>query len=285
MNAGKYEIHLLDAGTFSLDGGAMFGIIPRPLWEKKITPDEKNRIKLGANSLLLKSDSRVILFDTGIGSGWDSKFSKIYSLASGTELLFSLLAKHDVQPEDVTDVILTHLHFDHTGGSVIEENGRYIPAFPNARYHIQRKQFEWGMSASEKDGGSYIKERFQPLADEGVITFQEGNTKFDDEIELVIFHGHTHYQQLPIISDGNKTIFFTGDLIPTYAHLHIPYIMAYDLQPLETIREKSVFLQRAFEDEWILIFGHGDEYKIGTVNHGKKGFSLKRAIGSTNDIR
>jgi glyoxylase-like metal-dependent hydrolase (beta-lactamase superfamily II) len=281
MKIGKYELFALNTGTFGLDGGAMFGIIPKPLWEKKIPADEMNRITLGGRCLLMKSDDRTILVDTGIGNYWDEKFKKIYRVEFESASLVSSLEKHSVKPEDITDVILTHLHFDHTGGSVVFENGKFSPAFPNAKYHVQKKHFEWAKNASPKDRGSFIQNRFIPLCEEKVFTFHYGEEELDENISFIVTNGHTVDQQLVKISDGNQTLLYCADFLPTSAHVPIPYVMSYDLLPLETIKEKEKILPQAIEEEWLLFFEHDPEFAAAKITMNEKGFAVKETF---NDL-
>ncbi len=273
MKIGKYTLHPLETGTFGLDGGAMFGIIPKPLWERTNPADEKNRIKLGVRCLLLKSDTRNILIDTGVGKFWDDKFYKIYDLQNEKSYLEKSLEEVGVSAEDITDVILTHLHFDHTGGSTKLENERWIPAFANAKYYIQKEHFDWAMNPSDRDRGSFIKERFEPLISEGVLQLLE-TTEFDDEIEFIIINGHTFAQQMVKISDSNQTLLFCGDLLPTSSHIPIPYVMGYDLQPIVTVKEKKEILSKAVEEDWILYFEHDPYCLAGKVTRNEKGIVL-----------
>jgi len=256
MQIGKYKLTAIETGTFALDGGAMFGIIPKALWERSNPADEKNRITLGGRCLLLQSEKRNILIDTGIGNGWDEKFSKIYSLDFSNSFLAQSLKKRGLEREDITDVILTHLHFDHTGGAVLFNNGKPEPAFPNAEYYIQQKHFDWAKNPSFKDSGSFITNRFLPLAEEGVLKFTDEDYKLDDEISIIVSNGHTFSQQLVKISDGNNTLLYCGDLFPTSSHIPLPYVMGYDLQPVKTIEEKLSILPKAVDEDWLLFFEH-----------------------------
>lgn len=270
MKIGKYNLHVIESGSFSLDGGAMFGIIPKPLWQSSNPSDEMNRIKLFTRNLLLVSDSKKILVDTGIGEFWDEKFKRIYDLdyfISESNNLNKLNINH----EEITDVILTHLHFDHTGGSTKFENGKWIPTYPNAKYHIQQKHFEWALNPSERDRGSFIKERFLPLAEEGLLNLKSEIT-FDNEIEFIIVNGHTFSQQLVKISDGSQTLLYCGDLLPLSTHIQLPYVMSYDLQPLVTVQEKKDILQKAIERNWMLFFEHDPFHVAATVSKNDKGF-------------
>lgn len=275
MKIGKYEIRTLETGWFGLDGGAMFGIIPKNLWERTNPADEKNRIKLGGRVLLLQEGSRNIIVDTGIGEHWNEKFQKIYAVDHSDDTLIGALKKAGLEPEDITDVILTHLHFDHAGGSVREENGKMIPAFSNAKYYSQKEQWEWGNNPSDKDRGSYEKDRFLPLREHGVLEFFEGNTIFDDGIELLPVNGHTFSQQMVKVSDSSQTILFCGDLFPTSSHIPYPYIMGYDLEPLVTVKEKKKYLPKIVEEEWKLVFGHDPYFTSATVEKTDRGFQVK----------
>ncbi len=275
MKIGKYNLHLVSTGTFGLDGGAMFGIIPKPLWEKTNPADEKNRIQLGVRCLLLESGSKKILIDTGMGTNWNEKFVSIYKVDQQSNNLFNSLENFGVKPEEITDVILTHLHFDHTGGSTKLENDKFIPTFSNATYHTQKKHFDWAVNPSDKDRGSFIKERFLPLYDEGVLNLIDGESHFDDEIEFILINGHTFFQQMIKLSDSSNTFLFCGDLIPTASHVPIPYVMGYDIQPLVTIEEKKKYLTQAVDENWKLIFEHDPITVAATIAKTDKGFKVK----------
>lgn len=275
MKIGKYTIDTIETGTFGLDGGAMFGIIPKPLWEKNNPADESNRVTLSARCLLLQSPDRRILVDTGIGDKWDEKSRSIYRIDQYSATLTDSLADKGIKPGDVTDVVLTHLHFDHAGGATVLENGKTVPAFPNARYYVQKKNFDWALKPSDRDRGSYIKSNFIALAEEGVLNFTEGNCSFDDEIEFYVVNGHTFSQQLLKISDSSQILFYCGDLFPFSSHVHLPYIMGYDLQPLVTLEEKKKVLALAANEEWKLIYEH-DPYSVcTTVAESEKGIKVK----------
>lgn len=270
MKIGKYKLLTIQSGYFSLDGGAMFGIIPKPLWEKTNPADVQNRVTLSTRNLLLISDARKILIDTGMGSKWDDKAKNIYNIDSKLDLESSL--EHvGIKCEDVTDVLLTHLHFDHTGGSTKLLNNKLVPVFPNAKYYVQKKNFEWAMNPSERDRGSYIKENFEPLVKEGVLELINGEIDFDDNISFVVINGHTFSQQMIKISDSSNTLLYVADLIPFVSQIKIPYIMGYDLQPLVTLDEKKKYLKLAVDENWNLYFGHDPDFAIATVKHSEKG--------------
>jgi glyoxylase-like metal-dependent hydrolase (beta-lactamase superfamily II) len=280
MKIGKYKLTIINSGFFKLDGGAMFGIIPKPLWQKTNPADSENRIQLATRNLLLQNDARTILIDTGMGSKWDKKSEQIYDINQGSLSLETELQKHGIKPEDITDVILTHLHFDHAGGSTKPENGKLVPAFPNAKYHVQKKNFDWAMNPSERDKGSYIKDNFAPLYDEGVLNFIDGNDFLDDEIQLVTVDGHTFSQQLVMIMDSENTILYCGDLFPTSSHIRLPYVMGYDLQPLITVQEKKQFLSLAAANNWKLFFEHDADTVLAAVKYTDKGFILNEKYNS-----
>ncbi len=280
MKIGKYNLYIIEGGYFGLDGGAMFGIIPRPLWEKTNPADDKNRIKLATRSLLLVSDTRKILIDTGMGKDWNTKMSEIYNVDQEIYSIDKSLENLGFTNSVITDVILTHLHFDHTGGSVIRENNKLIPTFPNAKYYIRKTNFDWACNPSEKDEGSFIIEKFYPLYEHGVVELIENENQFDDEISFIIVNGHTFGQQLVKVSDSSNTILFSGDLFPTTSHIRLPYLMGYDIQPLETIKEKENVLKKVFDENWKLFFEHDPFHALGTVKKTEKGFDIDEKFKS-----
>ena len=271
MKIGKYKLNIIESGFFGLDGGAMFGIIPKVLWQRTNLPDEANRVKLATRHLLLESKSKKILIDTGMGSKWDEKSKYIYAVDESRSMN-SALAQKGLKAEDITDVILSHLHFDHTGGSTVLANGKLEPAFPNANYYVQKENYDWAINPSDRDRGSYLKDNFQPLSDEGVLNFIIGNAKFDDEIEFIVINGHTFGQQMVKISDGSNTILFCADLMPFVSHIPLPYIMGYDLQPLVTLEEKKKYLKMALDENWKLFFGHDPEIAFATIKKFGEGY-------------
>jgi glyoxylase-like metal-dependent hydrolase (beta-lactamase superfamily II) len=271
MKIGKYKLSVIESGFFGLDGGAMFGIVPKPLWEKSNPSDEANRIKLSTHHLLLENGNRKIIIDTGMGDKWDEKLKNIYAVDENVSIQ-SALDKNGLKVEDITDVILTHLHFDHTGGSTVKNNGKLEPAFPNAKYYVQKQNYDWGINPSQRDKGSYLIENFKPLYEEGVLNFINGNESFDDEIEFIVVNGHTFGQQMVKVSDGSSTILFCADLIPTVSHIPLPYIMGYDLQPLVTLEEKKKYLNIAIDENWKLFFGHDPEIAFATIKKLDKGY-------------
>jgi glyoxylase-like metal-dependent hydrolase (beta-lactamase superfamily II) len=280
MKIGKYELFVLTSGDLLLDGGAMHGVVPKILWEKTSPADEKNRIKLVTRHLLLVSDTKKILIDTGSGVNWDEKFIKIFNIDYSRYSLFTELKKLNINTDEITDVIITHLHFDHIGGAVIFENGKPIPAFSNATYHVQKKQYEWGLNPSERDRASYFKERYVTLNNEGVLKQYDGNFDFDDNISFLEVNGHTPSQQLIKITDSSSTLLYCADLIPLASHIKLPYIMGYDLLPLVTLSEKKRLLKQATDENWHLFFEHDPYLAAATIKLGERGYELDKTFGT-----
>ena len=278
MTLGNYELFSIETGRFALDGGAMFGIVPMPLWKKLNPPDERNRIALAARALLLKGNGKIILIDNGNGSKFTDKQMDIYRLDTQHSNLETSLANINIKFSDVTDVILTHLHFDHAGGSTKKENGEVIPSFPNATYYVQKKHWERSQNPSEKDRGSFMYDDFLPLKSAGVLELLEGNEKIFPNVSFMLCDGHTDAQQLPKISDGTTTLLYCCDMIPTTAHIPIPYIMSYDLRPLTTLEEKKTILNHAADENWILYFEHDPNTAAAKVMRTEKGIVISEEI-------
>ena len=279
MQIGKYKLSIIESGFFGLDGGAMFGIVPKPLWEKSNPADDSNRIKLSTRHLMLESESKKIIIDTGMGDKWEDKLRSIYAVDESVSMQSALLKK-GLKVEDITDVILTHLHFDHTGGSTVLDDGKLRPAFPNARFYVQKKNYDWAINPSERDKGSYLKENFLSLFEEGVLNFTNEGEQFDNEIEFITINGHTFGQQMVKISDSNNTFLFCADLIPTASHIPLPYIMGYDLQPLITLQEKKKYLKIAVDENWKLFFGHDPEIAFASIQKLDKGYFADKKFKS-----
>jgi glyoxylase-like metal-dependent hydrolase (beta-lactamase superfamily II) len=262
---GRFELHQIQDGIFALDGGAMFGVVPKTLWSKKYAADERNRIPLALRCLLICDEGRRILVDTGIGLEWTPKQRDIYGIESSQMQLDLQLARAGYTRQDITDVILTHLHFDHAGGTTRRENGELVLSFPRAMHHVQRRQWKWAHHSSEKDAGSFRPEDFDLLEKSGRLHLLEGQTELYSGIDLVISEGHTVGLQLVRVSDQDRTLFFCGDIIPTTAHLRSPWVMSYDLYPLTVIEEKKMILAQAVEERWILFFEHDPTIAACTV--------------------
>jgi len=278
MKIGEYELHPIETGRFGLDGGAMFGIVPKPLWSKLNPPDERNRIELAARSLLIAGRGKTILVDNGNGSKFTQKQADIYRLDNTAFDLKRSLALHGCAASDITDVILTHLHFDHAGGSTFFENGKLKLTFPKARYHVQKAHWERALHPSEKDRGSFMQDDFIPLHDLGVLELVEGEIELFPDISLLVLNGHTTALQLPKISDGKRTLLYCCDLFPTTSHIPLPYIMAYDLRPLDTLEEKRRILGRALDENWILFFEHDPRVVGCRVKQTERGIGFDSTV-------
>jgi glyoxylase-like metal-dependent hydrolase (beta-lactamase superfamily II) len=278
MKIGQYEISAIEAGTFWLDGGAMFGVIPKVLWEKTNTPDERNRVQLATRCMLIQGNGRNILMDTGNGTKVTEKFRTIYSYDDTKHSLNTSLKSHGMKPEDITDVILSHLHFDHAGGSTKIENGRIVPAFPNAMYYLQTSQWETAKNPTERDRASFISSDYLALEHNGVLKLLDGGTELFPGIEILISNGHTLGLQMLKVSDGNSTIFYPADLIPFTSHIPLPYIMGFDLRPLVTLEDKRKNLNTALDQNWMIFFEHDPAVTLGTVIRNEKGFTFGSSI-------
>ena len=278
MKIGSYDIHPIETGRFALDGGAMFGVVPWVFWSKTNPPDQRQRISLAARCLLVRGNGKVILVDDGNGTKFTEKLKDIYRLDNSQSDLLSSLARHGVTRNDVTDVILTHLHFDHAGGSTMVENGSTVPTFPRAIYYVQKAHWDLAQKPSEKDRGSFMKHDYEPLVEHKVLEFIEGEQQLFPGIDLVVCNGHTTAQQLPKISDGKTSLLFCCDLFPTVSHLPLPYVMAYDVRPLTTIGEKKKVLARAYEERWTLFLEHDPDVEAITIKASEKGFVLDQKV-------
>jgi len=265
LKIGPYEICPIPTGTFGLDGGAMFGTVPKVLWEKSNPPDDKNRILMEARALLLKTPGRNILIDCGNGSDFvakygeklGNKFAEMYGVdTEGPSLLKSLKA-HGLTPGDITDVILTHLHFDHAGGATTEKNGELVPTFPKAQYYVQKANLETASHPNLREKASYFPANYEPLQKKGVLKLLDGETaNLLPMISTYISNGHTQGQQIVKISDGKTTLLYCGDVVPTSSHVRLAWVMGYDLEPLKLIEEKKKYLGPAADEGWYLFFEH-----------------------------
>lgn len=279
MKIGKFEILPMEYGRFKLDGGAMFGVIPKVLWQKYSPADENNQIDMALRGMLIKTGNRNILVDTGVGHKMSDKMNKIYAVDFTSFSLAETFKKYKLSFTDITDVILTHLHFDHTGGAtIINENNKIVPTFPNATYYVQKKQYDWAINPSERDRASYFPENYVPLLEKDVLVFTENKKEIMPGISVIPINGHTPGQQLVKIYSENKTALFCGDLIPTAAHIPLPWIMSYDLQPLVTLAEKKKLLPIFVKENWILFFEHDPQNIAALVVKDEKGFKMGEKI-------
>ena len=273
MTLAGYEITPVDAGRLRLDGGAMFGIVPRPLWSRHIEPDDRNRIPLAMRCLLLRGHGRTILVDTGVGTKADDRFRDLYALADppGGSLVAALGAL-GVSPTDVTDVVLTHLHFDHGGGATTRgADGALALTFPEAAHHVQRRHWAWA-HASAREAASFLAENLEPLARSGRLVLSDGEASPFPGVSYVVVDGHTRAMQLPLVAGAGGTLLYAADLVPTAAHVPLLWGMAYDIEPLATLREKERVLARAADEGWWLAFEHDHETALARIERTPKGF-------------
>lgn len=254
LTIGGWTIHTLETGFLWLDGGAMFGSVPKPLWNRTNPADERNRIRLAMRCLLLEGHGRRVLVDDGVGDKFPDKLRDIYRVELDERNLESSLAALGIGVADVTDVLLTHLHFDHAGGSTRREGGRLVPRLPRARYHVQRRNWDNAASPNPRERASYLAENFVPLEEAGVLDRWDGAGSPWPGIELIPADGHTRGQQLVRIAGGEGALYFVADLIPTAAHVRIPFVMGYDVAAIETMAEKRSLLARACDEgAWIAL--------------------------------
>jgi len=267
------NIHIIDTGYFKLDGGAMFGVVPRVLWSRHVPADENNLCNWAARCLLIEDGSRLILVDTGLGDKQNEKFFSHY-YRSGDETLESSIHKAGFHPSEITDVILTHLHFDHVGGAVKLENGQPVLTFPNAVYWSNEGQWNWATQPNPREKASFLPENILPIQESGQLQFIEPGTSPFTHIELVQVDGHTEKMMLPLIEAKGKKFLFAADLFPSAAHLPLAWVMAYDVRPLLTMDEKKQVLQRALDEQITLIFEHDAVTEAATVKMSEKGIVL-----------
>lgn len=267
------KIKTIHSGFFKLDGGAMFGVVPKTLWQNINEPDENNMCTWAMRCLLVDTGERVILIDTGMGDKQDDKFRSFFH-PHGQQTLIGSLAESGYTREDITDVFLTHLHFDHVGGAVSkDENGQLVPTFPKATYWSNEKHYDWAFDPNERERASFLKENFVPLKEQGVLEFvpaADRSTWFKG-FDIMLCYGHTEAMMLPIIEHNGKTMVYCADLLPSAGHIGMPYVMSYDVRPLETLKEKGSLLKTAAERNWYLFLEHDKENELITVRHNEKG--------------
>ncbi len=250
---GDFELSIFSDGDYYLDGGAFFGVVPKMLWQRRMQADEKNRVTVGMNSLLVRTGTHTVLIETGMGNKLGEKMTEIYCPKS--QLLDNLSAG-GVAPEDIDTVINTHLHFDHCGWNTLRKNGRGVPTFPKATYYVQEVEWQHGRKQLERDRVSYISENYDPLVESGQMRLLRGDREIVPGISVQVFPGHTRNMQAVMIQSGGKKACYISDLIPTTAHLDLTWVMAYDLFPLETIESRKRFYQAAIPEKWLVVFTH-----------------------------
>jgi glyoxylase-like metal-dependent hydrolase (beta-lactamase superfamily II) len=269
MHFGEIEVLPVHGGHFYLDGGAMFGVVPKILWEKKAPADERNRIRLAANSLLVRAAGKTIVVETGNGTKWNPKLRNIYGIQEGDPLRDSL-ARAGATAENVDMVINTHLHFDHAGGNTRVVDGRDVPTFPKAQYVVQRAELEHAMNPTERDRASYVADRFVPVSEAGQWRLVDGDVEIVPGISVVRIPGHNADIQAVKISGGNRTVIFVADMLPTRHHLPLAWMPGYDLYPLQTLETKRKRIGEIVEQGWIVALGHDPDFPTVTL-HDRNG--------------
>ena len=271
MKFGEFELFVVSDGTFRLDGGAMFGTIPRVLWERTNPADDRNRILMGLNSLLIRTPTENILVDTGLGAAYDEKFAFLYGVdKSQTELLKSLAAA-GVQAADINRVILTHLHFDHAGGNCFrDKNGEFKPTFPNAVYYINEGELAYAKEPDPRSKPSYLPYTWEPLERQGQVALISGDVEVAPGVTILSAPGHTPNHQIVTVKSVGLTACFLADLVPTPSHLKIHYVMGFDLDALTAMKNKERVLKQAQAEDWLLIFEHSPGVKAGYLTEDLK---------------
>ncbi|MCK9421572.1 MAG: MBL fold metallo-hydrolase [Bacteroidales bacterium] len=271
-----YPIH---TGNLKLDGGAMFGVVPKVIWSKLYPCDENNLCNWSMRCLLAVEGERRILIDCGIGNKQSEKFFSNYYL-NGEDTLEKSLANYGYTVDDITDVILTHLHFDHAGGAIRwnDERTDYIPTFKNATYRTSRMQWEWAVDPNNREKASFLKENILPIKEKGTLKFIEEDSELFPGVSIRIFNGHTNGQSIPFIRFDGKTLVYMADLLPSTAHIPLPYVMSYDTRPLITLLEKEAFLNEAAQKGYILFFEHDILHECCTVQETEKGVRLRETF-------
>ena len=276
---GRLRIHALDAGLQQLDGGAMFGVVPKPLWERRIAPDERNRIPLALRCLLVETADELVLIETGLGNKENEKFRGIYGVendaapgSGAADRLQEAVKAAGYSADEVGIVINTHLHFDHAGGNTFrDKEGAVRVAFPRARYYVQRGEWEYAHHTNERTEASYLPPNFNPVEQAGQLHLLEREEQIIPGVSVLLTPGHCPFHQSVLVSSGEETACFVGDLIPTMAHLPLPWIMGYDVEPLRTLEAKRALLDRAARERWLLVSVHDPVTPWGYVGKGEKG--------------
>lgn len=277
------KLHVLNTGYFKLDGGAMFGVVPKSLWSSTNPPDQNNMCSWALRSLLVEDGKKLILIDTGMGEKQSEKFFSYYYL-HGEDSLEKNLKKLGYTRDDITDVFLTHLHFDHCGGAVEwnEQKNGYRPAFKNAMYWSTKNHWEWAINPNDREKASFLKENILPIQESGQLQFVEKTEAFTKNVfpnfDVLFVDGHTESMMIPHIRYQGKTVVFMADLLPSIGHIPLPYVMGYDTRPLITLKEKGAFLRRAQKEDYVLFLEHDSVNECCTLKETEKGIRLDNSF-------
>lgn len=283
---GNFELYTIEAGDIKLDGGAMFGVVPKTLWSRGIEPDDKNRIPMTMRCLLIKSKEtgRVYLIDNGVGDKFNDKMSDIYQIDFSRRELHRSLEAQGFTADDITDIIFTHLHFDHCGGtSTFNESGELVHVFKNATYHVNKRHWKNAIDPNARETASFLPDNINPLKETDRLNLVDDDHVYENGLYCIIVNGHTLGQQLPVIKGDTKTLVYTADLLPTHVHLPLPWVMGYDMQPLETLQEKETFLRDAVEKNWYLYLEHDLFEEVITIQHDGRKYSVEQKL-TLNDL-
>lgn len=273
------RLYTIDTELFKLDGGAMFGVVPKSMWNKVNPADENNMCTWAMRLLLIEDGRRLILIDTGIGNKQDAKFFSYYYL-NNENTLDKSLAQKGFHKDDITDVILTHLHFDHCGGAIMREGDKLIPAFKNATFWSNQDHWQWAIAPNAREKASFLKENILPMQESEQLKFIEvkEGIEFNENISIRFVNGHTMAMMLPQIKYGNKTLVYVADLFPGHFHIPLPWVMAYDMFPLTTLEEKDSFLKEALKNDYVLYFEHDPEVECCTVKQTERGIRMDKTF-------
>ncbi|WP_234571318.1 MBL fold metallo-hydrolase [Rhodohalobacter sp. 614A] len=278
---GNFELYPIEAGRFRLDGGAMFGVVPKTLWSKQIPADDKNRILMGMRCLLIKSKKtdKAYLVDNGSGDKFNDKMASIYDLDYDHSDLISSLKNCGFEPADITDIIFTHLHFDHCGGTTTyNEQGKISEVFPKATYHVNKRHWETANHPNAREKASFFPENLDPIKNSGRLNLVDDYHEFETNLDTLIMNGHTTGQQLPVLRNGETILVYAADLIPTFTHIPLPWVMGYDMKPIQTLEEKEAFLNQAADENWHLFLEHDADHEVVTVQKENGKFMLKNTL-------
>jgi glyoxylase-like metal-dependent hydrolase (beta-lactamase superfamily II) len=271
------NLYTIDTGFFKLDGGAMFGVVPQSIWQKTNPADERNLCTWATRLLLIEDGKNLILIDTALGDKQDDKFFGHY-FRHGDATIDSSLGKYGFHRDDVTDVILTHLHFDHCGGAVVRDGERLSPAFKNARFWSNEKHWHWALNPNPREKASFLKENIMPIQESGQLHFVADGDGFSEHIALRYAYGHTEAMMLPQITYKGKTILYMADLLPSVGHIPLPYVMSYDVRPLTTMEERQHYWEEIVDNEYILFLEHDPVHPCCTLQRTEKGIRLNETF-------
>jgi glyoxylase-like metal-dependent hydrolase (beta-lactamase superfamily II) len=280
LTLGDFELSIFSDGTYPLDGGAFFGVVPKIMWSRKVASDERNYVQAGLNSLLIRAEhprtgKQNVLVETGMGNKLSDRMVKFYGQPAQ---LLANLAAGGVAPEDIDIVINTHLHFDHCGWNTIRKDGKIVPTFPRAKYYAPEGEWQYARRPSERDAISYIPDNYDPLVQSGQMTLLKGGEEIGPGISVKTFPGHTEHMQAVIVESGGRTVCYTSDLIPTTAHIDITWGMAFDLYPLQTIESKKQYYAKAIPEKWVTVFTHDAKVPWAYVEKDEIGKMVTRAV-------